>query len=119
MKYSVKIRTDLTFEVYYEGEKMKESKLKCISSKDFNACTATKEIISYLESGPENDPTDEDIIQMTITKLQDPQFDGNSKIYFLIEQLGLIFKIPTSPLITSDCILMGTNFSSLLQTITL
>ena len=47
----------------YDGDRVKESRLKSIVSIDLNTSTAVKEIFSYLGSNPKEEQTDEDIIE--------------------------------------------------------
>ena len=94
--YSIKHSSHLSFDVWYEQNKMKGSRLKSIVSKDLNTCTAVTELLGYLEINPYNEKTEEEVVQEIISKLQDQRFDGNIKIPFLAEQLGLLFKIPTA-----------------------
>ena len=85
----------MTLDVWYNGDRVKESRLKSIASKDLNTCTALKDIFTYLESNPSEEQTGEDVIEDIISRLQNQRFDGNMKVSFLIEQLTVIFKIPT------------------------
>ena len=91
--YFIKIAADLQVIVWYEGEKIKVSRLQSIISKDLNTSTAFREIFSYLESQPKVMVTDQEIIKEIIVKLQDPRFDSQSKISFLIEQLTSCIKL--------------------------
>ena len=46
--YSIKISSHLSFDVWYQQDKIKESRLKTIVSKDLNTCTAVPEVLNYL-----------------------------------------------------------------------
>ena len=104
--YSIKITADLQVIVWYEGEKIKVSRLQSIISKDLNTSMAFREIFSYLESQPKVMVTDQEIIEEIIVKLQDPRFDSHNKISFPIEQLSRLYKALTHRRYSSSLLAM-------------